>query len=506
MNEAIISRRFFLTAAVAAGGGLLIGSTPRPEILGALATRPGVADVPLDAPLNSWIRISPDDVVTLISSQSEMGQGVMTTLPAVLAEELGADWSRVRIEFSPTAPAYRNPRINWQFTGNSESATGFFELLRTMGASAREMLIAAAARRWRVRAEECFTENGKVVHRPTGRSLKFGEVAEDAAKIAPPAQPKPKPESEWKLLGKPLRRVELPAKLNGSAVFGLDFSAPGMVHAAVKQSPAHGGSVASFDKSSVINLPGVIDVVPIPNGVAVVAKQYWQARQALKSLKVTFDDGPNASLSTESLHAQYRAALDGGAWKTVKTEGRAVSGEEMAGKFAAVVSQEYESQFLAHATMEPMNCTAHVTEDGCVVWGPLQGNELTQLTLAATLKLPPEKVTINRTLLGGGFGRRLLTDFVVQAALVSRAVGKPVKVVWSREEDMQHDVYRPATLQRITAGLDQTGRPTAMAHKVVSPSILQYVFAPAVTEDNDPSCLEGLEVDPLNWTRFLRFS
>jgi isoquinoline 1-oxidoreductase beta subunit len=492
MNEAIISRRLFLTTGVAAGGGLLIGSTLRPEILGAFATRPRISDVLLNATLNSWIRIGPNDVVTLISSQSEMGQGVMTTLPAVLAEELGADWSRIKIEFSPTAPAYRNPRINWQFTGNSESTTGFFELLRAMGASAREMLIAAAAGRWGVKAEECFTENGKVFHRPTGRSLKFGEVAEEAAKIAPPAQPKPKPESEWKLLGKPLRRVELPAKLNGNAVFGLDFSVPDMVHAAVKQSPAHGGAVASFDKSSVINLPGVIDVVPIPNGVAVVAKQYWQARQALQSLKVNFDDGPNASLSTESLNAQYRAALDGGAWKTVKTEGRAVSGEEMTGKFAAVVSQEYESQFLAHATMEPMNCTAHVTEDGCDVWGPLQGNELTQLTLAATLKLPPEKITINRTLLGGGFGRRLLADFVVQAALVSRAVGKPVKVVWSREEDMQHDVYRPATLQRVTAGLDQTGRPTAIAHKVVSPSILQYVFAPAVTEDNDPSCLEGL--------------
>src|SRR5262249_30987927 len=301
-----------LTTAVAAGGGLLIGSTPRPEILGAFATRLRVSDVPLNAPLNSplnaWIRISPDDEVTLISSQSEMGQGVMTTLPAVLAEELGADWSRVKIEFSPTMPAYRNPRINWQFTGNSESTTGFFELLRAMGASAREMLIEAAASRWGVKAEECFTENGKVFHKPTGRSLKFGEVAEDAAKIVPPAQPKPKPESEWKLLGKPLRRVELPAKLNGSAVFGLDFSVPGMVHAAVKQSPAHGGAVASFDKSSVINLPGVIDVVPIPNGVAVVAKQYWQARQALQSLKVTFDDGPNASLSTESLNAQYRAA------------------------------------------------------------------------------------------------------------------------------------------------------------------------------------------------------
>src|SRR5262247_1314563 len=244
MNSHALTRRAFLTTAVAAGGGLLIGRLLQSELLATTATTQSATDVPM----NAWIRISPDDVVTLISSQSEMGQGAMTTLPAVLAEELGADWGRVKIEFSPTEPAYRNPRINWQFTGNSESTTGFFELMRAMGASAREMLIAAAANRWGVKVDQCMTENGKVVHKPSGRSLKFGEVAEDAAKITPPAQPKPKPENEWKLLGKPLRRVELPAKLNGSAVFGLDFGVPGMVYAAVKQSPAHGGGVASFDK------------------------------------------------------------------------------------------------------------------------------------------------------------------------------------------------------------------------------------------------------------------
>ncbi len=511
ISETKVSRRFFLSAAAAAGGGLLIGSTLEPELIGA-GGKALAQTRTKDIPLNAWLRISADDVVTLISSQSEMGQGVMTTLPAVLAEELGADWSRVKIEFSPVAPAYANPRIDWQFTGNSESTTAFFELLRQMGASAREMLIAAAASRWGVKPEECSTDNGKVIHKPpgqlagqpAGRSLKFGDVAEDAAKVTPPTNPKIKPESEWKLLGKPLSRVDLPAKLNGAAIFGMDFSLPGMVHAAVKQSPAHGGAVASFDKSSVMGvtgLPGVIDIAPIPNGVAIIAEQYWQASQALKSLKVAFSDGSagsagdagaNAQVSTGSLNAQYRAALDGDSWKTVKTEGKAVSGEAMASQFADVFSQEYESQFLAHATMEPMNCTAHTTDDGCTVWGPIQGNQLAQIVLASVLKLPPEKITINRTLLGGGFGRRLAVDFILQAALVSKAIGKPVKAVWSREEDIQHDIYRPATLQRITAGLDKAGRPEAIAHKLVSPSILQYVFAPAVTEDNDPSCLEGL--------------
>jgi len=487
--KARVTRRVFLSSSLAAGGGLLLGySISTHGASGFLRTTSPQSDIPL----NAWIRISPNDEVTLISSQSEMGQGIMTTLPAVLAEELGADWNRVKIEFSTVAPAYRNPRINWQFTGNSESTTGFFELMRTMGASAREMLIAAAAQRWGVRPEECSAENGRIIHRTTNRSLKFGDVAEAAAKITPPQNPRLKSPNEWRLLGRSLPRVELESKINGTAVFGLDFTVPGMVYAAVLQSPVHGGKVSSFDKGPVMNRSGVIDVVPVPNGVAVVANQYWQARQALKALKVVFEGGENSNVSSESLAKQYRAALDGNSWKTVKTEGDGLSAEQLIDKFGETYSQEYESQFLAHATMEPMNCTAHVADDSCTVWGPLQGPELAKLTLSGMLKLPPEKVTINRTLLGGGFGRRLLVDFVIQAALVSKAVGKPVKVVWSREEDMQHDVYRPATLNRVSAGLDKSGKPVAIAHKVVSPSILQFVYAPAVTEDNDPSCLEGL--------------
>ena len=493
MNSEKVSRRFFVSASIAAGGGLLIGySLSWSSLIADVFAASTQGKSGSDIPLNAWIRISPNNEVTLISSQSEMGQGIMTTLPAVLAEELGADWKRVKIEFSTVAPAYRNPRINWQFTGNSESTTGFFELMRTMGASAREMLLTAAANRWGVKAEECYAESGRIIHKPTGRALTFGEIAEDAAKVTPPQNPKLKPQSEWKLLGRSLSRVELASKLNGTAIFGLDLIVPGMVYAAVMQSPVHGGSVSSFEKESVMNLSGVIDVVPIPNGIAVVANSYWQARQALKSLKVGFDGGANAAVSTDSLVKQYHAALEGNSWKTVRTEGAALGEREIAGKYPEVVSQEYESQFMAHATMEPMNCTASVTNDSCTIWGPLQGPELAKLTLSGMLKLPPEKVSVNRTLLGGGFGRRLLVDFVVQAALVSKAVSKPVKVVWSREEDMQHDVYRPATLNRITAGLDKFGKPAAIAHKVVSPSILQFVYAPAVTADNDPSCLEGL--------------
>jgi isoquinoline 1-oxidoreductase beta subunit len=379
------------------------------------------------------------------------------------------------------------------FTGNSESTTGFFDLLLQMGASAREMLIAAASKRWAVDPRECQAEDGKVRHRTTGRVVSFGELAEAAARETPPEKPPLKAQKDWRLLGRSLPRVELPAKLDGTAVFGLDFRVPGMLYAAVKQSPVFGGQVKSFDKESVQGRPGVVDVVTIPNGIAVVARTYWEAAQALRALRVTFDDGPNVSLSSESVMAQYRAALQAGPWLTVRAEGDFKNADHrIASQGSEVYAAEYESQFLAHATMEPMNCTAHVTADACQIWGPLQGPELAQLTVAQLTGLPKEKVTINRTLLGGGFGRRLLVDFVVQAVLVSKAVGAPVKAVWSREEDMQHDVYRPATLHDIQAAVGASGQPTAIAHRLVSPSILQFVFPPAVTDTNDPSCLEGL--------------
>jgi isoquinoline 1-oxidoreductase subunit beta len=483
MSEKSLSRRFFIKSGLAAGGGLFLAGSFD------FAARPAAQSV--ETALNAWIRIAPDNRITLVCSQSEMGQGIMTTLPAVLAEELGADWKNVQIEFSPVAPAYQNPRIKWMFTGNSESTMSFFELLRTIGAAAREMLVTAAARRLNVPAAELRAENSKIVHAGSRRALTFGELAPDAAKLTPPENPKLKAEREWKLLGKSLPRIETASKLDGSAVFGIDFTMPGMVHAAVRQSPVHGPATAAFDKTEVLKMPGVIDVVPIPNGVAVVAEKYYEAQKALDRLKVSFSNETMSAVSTASLRAQYRAALDGEKWKTV--EGAEEADEKtLKTEPAGFFSQEYESQFLAHATMEPMNCTAKVTGDRCEIFAPTQGSQLTQLTLAGVLELPPEKIFVNRTLLGGGFGRRLWTDFAVQAALISKAVGRPVKVIWTREEDMRHDIYRPATLHRIAARLDAAGKPSEIAHKLVSPSILQYIFAPGVTDDLDPSCLEGL--------------
>ena len=503
-----VDRRQFLVTAALTGGSLLLKCAVSPEESSASAA-PEAAKV---IPLNAWLKIGTDDSVTIIVSQAEMGQGIHTTLPAVLAEELGADWSRVRLEDSPTDPLYRNPRVNWQFTGNSESTPSFFELMRQMGASAREMLIAAAAQKWQVVPTSCRAEAGKVLHKNSRRTARFGDLVEAAARITPPAKPALKSEKDWTLLGKSLGRVENPAKMDGSAIFGMDFTLPGLVHAAVRQCPVFGGDVASFDRSSIVGFPGIIDVVKIPNGIAVVGETYWQAKAALDALNVTFNEGPAASVSTESLREDYRHAMEGNDWLLVHVEGNAEalhheypnvplakdtipasSASAAQETYPTIFSQEYESQFLAHVTMEPMNCTARVSGDTVEIWAPTQGQEITRLTLAGAFKLPKENIQVSRTLLGGGFGRRLVAfDFALQSALISKAVGRPAKVIWSREEDMQHDIYRPATLNRITAGINEYGKLGAVAHRLVSPSILQYVFAPAVTDVYDPSCLEGL--------------
>jgi isoquinoline 1-oxidoreductase subunit beta len=478
------SRREFMVTTTLAAGGLLIH--------GSMAAARGVdqAAAPrAEVVLNAWVKIARDNTITIISSQAEMGQGIQTTLPAILADELGADWSKVRLENAPADPAYRNPRINWQFTGNSESTSAFFDLMREMGAAGRQMLIGAAARHWNVDAGSCRAGGSRVIHTATGRTQTYGELAEAAAAMARPEKPTLKPPADWTLIGKSLPRVENAGKVDGSAIFGMDVTVPGMVYAAVKASPVFGGKVASYDRESIRGFPGFIAVVETPNGVAVVARSYWQARTALAALPVEFDDGPNASLSSETLRTQYQDALAGESWHTPHVSG---DKDAIAKGFATMFSQDYESQFLAHATMEPMNCTAHVTSEGCEVWAPTQGQELSQLILSQVLGLPKEKIRINRTLVGGGFGRRLVADFMVQAVLASKAVGAPVKVIWSREEDMQQDMYRPAVAHRITAGVDEFGRLQAIAHKLVSPSILQFVYPAAVTDTYDPSCCEGV--------------
>ncbi|MBV9182807.1 MAG: xanthine dehydrogenase family protein molybdopterin-binding subunit [Acidobacteria bacterium] len=504
--ETAVSRRDFLASAARTSGAFIVGCLFSGQVV--------TADEALanELSLNAWVRITPQNEVTIIISQAEMGQGIMSTLPAILAEELGADWEKVKLEMAPVAPAYRNPRLNFQFTGNSESTMSFFDLMRRVGASAREMLISAAADRWHVARSSCIAEAGEIIERKSALRFTFGQLAEAASKQRVPANPPFKAPSDWRLLGKPLPRVDNPSKVDGSAVFGLDFKLPNMVYAAVRHCPVPGGKLVSIDRTSVAGFPDIVALIEVPGGVAVVAPRYWQAKTALDALRVDWDDGPAATLNSDTIMEEYRAAMSGQDWVLVRQVGNpdaiqhsypnvrlsSVAQEKIqnpvpfAESFNKIHSSEYESQFLAHAAMEPMNATASVSADKCAVWAPTQGQELAQLMVAQFLGLPKEKIEINRTFLGGGFGRRLVADFVLEAVAASKAVGRPVKVVWSREEDIQHDVYRPAVRHRITVGLNSENTIAAAAHQLVSPSILHYVYPVAVKDDYDPSCLEGL--------------
>jgi isoquinoline 1-oxidoreductase beta subunit len=505
-NIKLASRRQFLEISACTSGAFILGCLFDGRIV---AQTP--AAISAEA-LNAWLRITADNQVTIVVSQAEMGQGIMSTLPAVLAEELGADWDKVRLVTSPVAEAYRNPRLSFQFTGNSESMMSFFDLMRQVGASAREMLISAAADRWSVAPASCTADAGTVVHRGSGRSFTFGQLADAASRKAVPSNPPLKRQSDWKLLGKPLPRVDNPSKVDGSAIFGLDFRLPGMVYGAVRNGPLQGGKLLSIDRSSIAGFPGVIDVVEAPGAVIVVAATYWEAKTALDALRVTWDESASATLDSDTINEQYSQAMTGQDWVLVREVGNpdaiqhsypnvriSTAPEEkvenptgLASAYTKIHSAEYESQFLAHAAMEPMNATARVTSDTCEVWAPTQGQELAQLMVAQLLGRSKEKIQVNRTFLGGGFGRRLVADVILHAVAASKAVGKPVKVIWSREEDIQHDIYRPAVRHRITVGLDQAGKIAAASHQLVSPSILHYVYPVAVTNDYDPSCLEGL--------------
>ncbi len=480
MGFAAIDRRALLKGA---GAGLLIPLLPNLPAVGAAA-----ASAPLA--LNAWVRVGADSRVTIILSQTELGQGISTTLPAILADELGADWAAVTIEHAPVAPEYRNPRFNFMFTGNSESIQTFSGPMRLAGAQAREMLTSAAAKRLGVEPAALKVAGGKIRHEASGKEVSFGDVAADAAKLPLPEKPTLRPDAEATLVGRALPRLDIPAKVNGDAIYGLDFKVEGMAYAALMMAPTIGGKVKSVDDAKTKTMPGVIAVIPLEAAVAVVAERYWQARAALESLKVEFDPGPNAAITSATLKADRETALAGTDFGPVTNLGDAV------GALAAakdVVTARYEAPFEAHATMEPMNCTAHVTTDKCTVWAPTQGPELTKIVASAVSGLPPEKVEVHWTLSGGGFGRRLLPDFVVQAVILSKATGRPVKVVWSRENDYAADFYRPATLAELRGTLGADGLPTAFAAKLVSASQLQAVAGTPLPPHVDPRVTEGLD-------------
>ncbi|MGH7906681.1 MAG: molybdopterin cofactor-binding domain-containing protein [Candidatus Binataceae bacterium] len=476
-----ISRRDFIRASAAAGGGLMIAFY-LPQALA--AENSGKPAAKAFAP-NAFIRISPDNKVTLLVGRSEMGQGVMTSLPMILADELDADWTLVHVEQAPAEPAYRNPMTGVNLTGGSTSVRGSWMELRKAGASARAMLVSAAAKKWRVKTSQCRTENSQVIS--GGRSLKYGELAEAAASEPLPHHVTLKKPSQFTLIGKPIARVDIPEKTNGRAVFGIDVKLPGMRQAAVAQCPVFGGKLKSFDASVTSKMKGVRGIVPISSGVAVVADHFWPALKARDALKIEWDYGKLANLDSAEITRRFAAAS-----KHQGAIARKEGDTHGAQAYAAVkLNAIYQVPYLAHVTMEPMNCTADVRPDRCDVYAPTQAQTGAKQMAKRITGLPEDRINIITTFLGGGFGRRSEQDFVAQAVEISKAIKAPVQVIWPREEDVQHDFYRPAFYNVLNGGLDKKGNPVAWSHRIVGPSILEQMSPGRVHNGIDPTSVEG---------------
>jgi isoquinoline 1-oxidoreductase beta subunit len=481
-----LDRRSLLKTGIAGATGLVIGFylPGRREVLAAASTA-------TPAVLNAFIQITPDDKVTILINKSEMGQGVETSLAMLAAEELGCDWKRIHTEFAPAATVYFDPAFGMQGTGGSQSIHSAWIPMRQAGFTARTMLIAAAAQKWGVDASECHAADGKVVHAASKRTATFGSLAEAAAKIPPP-QVKPqdlKDPSMFTIVGKPTKRVDTPKKVNGTAEFGIDVRLPGMLHASVEHCPVFGGKVASFDATKAKAIPGVKDVIQIPTGIAVVADNTWTAFQGRKALDIKWDEGPNAAVSSASIRKSFEDAC-----QTPGVVSRK-EGDAAAGLASAVqrIEAVYDAPYQAHCTMEPMNGTADVRADGVDLWVPTQFQTPSQGTAAGISGLKPDAVKVHTTYLGGGFGRRGWSDFVAESTIVSKAMGVPVQVTWSREDDMQHDYYRPASYIKMSAGLDANGKPTAFTARVACDSISRWFFgADAVKDGKDPNSVEGV--------------
>jgi isoquinoline 1-oxidoreductase beta subunit len=479
-----IGRRGFLKTSAAGATGLVIGFY-LPGRMEALAAFPAEST---PASLNAWMLISTDDTVKIMIDKSEMGQGILTALCMIAAEELECDWKKVRTEFAPAATQYFNPAFHTQGTGGSSSVRSSWDPLRRAGATARDMLLQAAAAKWGVDKSACHAENGVIFHDATKRKLTYGSVAEAASKLPVPQDVLLKDPKQFRVIGKATKRLDTPDKVNGRAEFGLDVRRPGMLYAVVQRCPVFGGKVATFDAARAKAVPGVKKVVEISNGIAVVADNTWTAMQGRRVLEVKWDEGPNASVSSETISKLFadRTTHPG---VEARREGDAMSALSGATQKIETV---YEVPFQAHAAMEPLNCTADVRSDRVDVWAPVQFQTASQATAANICGLKPENAFVHTTFLGGGFGRKGAVDFVREAVEISKAVGAPVKLTWSREDDTQHDNYRPASYARMAAAIGADGWPVAWTTRIACPSIMEAAFPGSTKNNLDPTSVEGV--------------
>jgi isoquinoline 1-oxidoreductase beta subunit len=493
-----VTRRDMMRNTALSAAGLFIAfEVPR-------AVRAVAAAAPLP-PANAFLKIGADDSVTVLLAHSEMGQGIWTGLAMLIAEELECDWSKVRCEHAPAAPAYAHTVFGMQMTGGSSTTWSEFDRYRTVGATARDMLVRAAAARWKVAPSTCHAANGMVIH---GKDqLSYGALAPAAMALKPPAQVQLKDPKDWKLIGTPVRRLDTPEKITGKAQFGLDVQFPGLRVAVVARPPAFGGKVGKYDASDALKIAGVEKVVPTANGVAVIAKHFWAAKLGRDALKVEWIAPEGGGIDTAKQMAEFRATAKKPG--TIVTE-RGKVDTALPGAKTKLVA-EYEVPYLAHAAMEPLNCTVKIDGDRCEIWTGTQFQTVDQMVAAKILGISPDKVTVHTTFLGGGFGRRAnpVADFVAEAVIVAKASGVPVKVVWTREDDMRGGYYRPSYVHRIQTGLDDKGHPVAWDHVVVGQSIIAGTpFEPMLVKHGiDGTSVEGLAESPyLEGTAALRVS
>ncbi len=462
-----VGRREFLRMGAAAGGGLLVSLYVPLGNLQSEALAAGDGGVAL----NAFVHIGTDESVTVVSAHSEMGQGIYTSLPMLLNEELEADWSRIRVEAAPVDAVYNHPVYGVQMTGGSTTSPAEWVRYRKMGAAARILLVQAAANQWHVTPAACRVEKGVVIHGASGKRATYGSLADAAAKLAPPQDVPLKDATQFTLIGKPTHRLDTPSKTNGSAQFGLDVHLPGMLTAVVARPPVFGGKALDFDAAQTLQVPGIKAVEQVPSGVAVIAEGFWPAKVGRDKLIVHWDLGPNEALSSDAMIREFSETSQ----KPGLVAKRAGDPEAALQKAAKKITAEYDVPYLAHAMMEPLNCVVDLGADRCEIWTGTQFETVDRANAAKTAGLPPEKVQIHTTLLGGGFGRRAnpASDFVVEAVNVAKVAKAPVKVVWTREDDLKGGWYRPMWHDRFVAGLDGDGNPVAWTHTIVGQSIME---------------------------------
>ncbi len=482
-TQTALNRRTFLASAAAVSGGFSLGfGIPFGGAAAQTATVPEV---------NAWVVVKPDDTVVIRIARSEMGQGTLTGLAQLVAEELECDWSKVTTEYPTPGQNLARGRV-WKnySTGGSRGIRESHDYVRQGGAAARDMLVRAAADEWKVPAAECSAANSVITHKGSGKTTTYGKVAAAAAKLEPPKDPALKDPKDWKIAGKGLKRLDTRDKLTGAQVYGIDLKMPGMLTATIRDTPVQGGKLKTFDAAKVEKMPGVKKVVAVENAVAVVADTYWQARTAINALPVEWDGGAGAKVSSDDITAMLAEGL---------TAENAFIGNKAGDAKAAIagaakkVEATYSYPYQHHVTMEPMNCTALWTADKCEVWGPTQNGEAALAAAAEASGHPVAKCDVHKTLLGGGFGRRGRTDYVRQAVLIAKQMpGTPIKLIWSREEDMTHCAYHPVTQCKLTAGLDASGKVVGMHMRISGQSILASLNPQGLQNGMDPVTFQGL--------------